>query len=117
MCHPSNRRRIFLAFSPQAAQQCTGNTSLAYYAPQISATIGADNKSIFVTGVYGIVKILGVVFFITFLMERVGRKTPFMAGAFAMGSFMLAIGVLVAIHPPTNTGTIDAYGAVAIGMV
>ena len=41
----------------------------------------------------------------------------FMAGAFAMGSFMLGIGIPVAIHPPTNADKIDAYGAAAITMV
>ncbi|KAF2476800.1 MFS quinate transporter [Lindgomyces ingoldianus] len=117
LCLPSNRWRVFLAFSLQAAQQCTGNTSLAYYAPQIFVTIGAGNQSIFVTGVYGMFKIAGVVIFITFLVERIGRRTPFMAGAFAMGSFMLGIGILVAMHPPMNADEIDTYGAAAIGMV
>jgi len=42
-CLPSNRWLVFLAFPLQAAQQCTGNTSLAYYASQIFATIGAGN--------------------------------------------------------------------------
>ncbi|KAI0448375.1 hypothetical protein F5B21DRAFT_522188 [Xylaria acuta] len=100
-----------------AAQQCTGNISLAYFAPQIFVVIGAGNKSIFVTGVYGIVKIIGVVFPVTCLVERVRRKKPFIAGAFAMGNFMLATGIPVAIHPPTNAGRIDAYGAAAIAMV
>jgi MFS family permease len=94
------------------------NTSLAYYAPQIFATIGAGNKTLFITGFFGLVKMFGVAVFITFFVERIGRKIPFMVGAFAMGSFMLIIACLVATHPPNAKATaINSYGAAGIAMV
>jgi sugar porter (SP) family MFS transporter len=115
---PSNRYRMFIAITIQLAQQLTGNTSLAYYAPQIFATIGAGNKTLFITGFFGLVKMAGVALFITFFVERYGRKLPFMVGAFAMGSFMLIIALIVATHPPKPSATgITSSGAAGIAMV
>jgi sugar porter (SP) family MFS transporter len=115
---PSNRYRMLIAITIQLCAQLTGNTSLAYYAPQIFATIGAGNKTLFITGFFGLVKIAGVVTFQIFLVERIGRKKPFMGGAFAMGCFMLVIAVIVATHPPKASATnITASGAAGIAMV
>ncbi|KAJ9605350.1 hypothetical protein H2200_010007 [Cladophialophora chaetospira] len=115
---PSNRYRMFIAITIQLCQQLTGNTSLAYYAPQIFATIGAGNKTLFITGFFGLVKMAGVAIFITFFVERFGRKIPFMVGAFAMGSFMLIIALIVATHPPKPSATgITSSGAAGIAMV
>ena len=115
---PSNRYRMFIAVTIQLAAQCTGNTSLAYYAPQIFATIGAGNKTLFITGFFGIVKIVGVLTFILFFVEAFGRKKPFMAGAFAMGCFMLIIAIIVAKDPPkVNATGITSSGAAGIAMV
>lgn len=115
---PSNRLRMFIAITIQLCQQLTGNTSLAYYAPQIFATIGAGNKTLFITGFFGLVKIAGVLLFLLFFVERFGRKIPFMVGAFAMGSFMLIIALIVATHPPKPSATgITSAGAAGIAMV
>jgi sugar porter (SP) family MFS transporter len=117
---PSNRLRMFIAITIQLCQQLTGNTSLAYYAPQIFATIGAGNKSLFITGFFGLVKMAGVAIFLFFFVDRIGRKKPFMAGAFAMGAFMLIIALIVATHPPkknTENAGITAAGAAGITMV
>ena len=115
---PSNRYRMFIAITIQLCQQLTGNTSLAYYAPQIFATIGAGDKTLFITGFFGLVKMAGVAVFITFFVEQFGRKIPFMVGAFFMGSFMLIIALIVATHPPKASATgINSYGAAGIAMV
>ncbi|KIW29925.1 uncharacterized protein PV07_05710 [Cladophialophora immunda] len=115
---PSNRYRMFIAITIQLCAQLTGNTSLAYYAPQIFATIGAGNKTLFITGFFGLVKMAGVFIFILFFVEKFGRKIPFMVGAFAMGSFMLIIALIVDTHPPKPSSTgITSSGAAGIAMV
>jgi MFS family permease len=59
-----------------------------------------------------------VAVFITFFVETFGRKKPFMVGAFAMGSFMLIIAIIVATHPPKPSATgITSSGAAGIAMV
>jgi sugar porter (SP) family MFS transporter len=115
---PSNRYRMFVAITIQLCAQLTGNTSLAYYAPQIFSTIGAGNKVLFITGFFGIAKMFGVLTFLIFFVEGFGRRKPFMVGAFAMGSFMLIIAILVATNPPkAGNASIDSASAAGIAMV
>ncbi|KAJ5993845.1 MFS sugar transporter [Penicillium sp. IBT 35674x] len=102
---PANRYRLFIAITIQLSAQLTGNTSLAYYATQIFSAVGAGGASKLVTGCFGIVKVVGVSTFQLFVLDRVGRRVPFMAGAFAMGSFMLIIACILATHPVSSTTT------------
>lgn len=116
---PANRYRIFIAITIQLCAQLTGNTSLAYYANQIFASVGAGNSASLVTGFFGLVKVVGVLIFQLLILDKIGgRRAPFMIGAFAMGSFMLIIACLVATHPPSSstTGGVSSYGIAAIIM-
>ena len=61
---PSNRYRLFLAITLQLCQQLTGNTSLAYYAPQIFSEVGAGDSNLLITGFFGIIKVIAVLIFI-----------------------------------------------------
>ena len=115
---PANRLRLFIAVTVQLCQQLTGNTSLAYYAPQIFAVVGAGDANLLVTGFFGIVKVISVFVFLMFIIERIGRKWAFMGGAGAMGTFMLIIAVIVATDPPNTSATsITGAGIGAIAMV
>ena len=121
---PANRFRLFIAVSLQLCQQLTGNTSLAYYAPQIFKAVGAGNSNLLITGFFGLVKLVSVFTFVVFVIDRIGRKTAFMGGAAAMGVLMLIIACITATHPPapssaTSTAptTISPYGAANIAMV
>ena len=57
---PASRYRLFVATTLQLCQQLTGNTSLAYYAPQIFAAVGAGTSTLLITGFFGIVKVVSV---------------------------------------------------------
>lgn len=102
---PANRYRLFIAITIQLSAQLTGNTSLAYYATQIFGAVGAGGSAKLVTGFFGLVKVVGVLTFQTFILDRIGRKVPFMVGAFAMGSFMLIIACILATHPANANST------------
>ncbi|KAF9883677.1 hypothetical protein FE257_003061 [Aspergillus nanangensis] len=102
---PVNRYRLFIAVTIQLAAQLTGNTSLAYYATQIFEAVGASSSAKLVTGFFGLVKVVGVLTFQLFVLDRIGRRVPFMAGAAAMGSFMLIIACVLATHPTTSAET------------
>jgi MFS family permease len=78
---PANRYRLMIAVTMQLCQQLTGNSSLAYYAPQIFAAVGAGRANLLVTGFFGLVKIVAVFCFQMLLVERIGRKWAFMGGA------------------------------------
>lgn len=102
---PVNRYRLFIAVTIQLSAQLTGNTSLAYYATQIFSAVGAGSSAKLVTGFFGVVKVAGVVVFQLFVLDRVGRRIPFMVGAFSMGSFMLIIAIILATHPVNTNST------------
>jgi sugar porter (SP) family MFS transporter len=110
---PANRYRIFIAITIQLCAQLTGNTSLAYYANQIFSTVGAGSAASLVTGFFGVVKVVGVLTFQLLFLDRFGRRVPFMAGAFSMGSFMLIIACLVATHPPNASSTKTTSAGIA----
>ncbi|KAL3491927.1 general substrate transporter [Aspergillus germanicus] len=111
---PANRYRLFIAVTIQLSAQLSGNTSLAYYATQIFSAVGAGSSAKLVTGFFGVVKVVGVSIFQLFVIDRIGRRVPFMAGAFAMGSFMLIIACVLATHPTKSDG--DSSGATPAGI-
>ncbi|CCF32102.1 hypothetical protein CH063_04551 [Colletotrichum higginsianum] len=99
---PVNRYRIFLIIALQIGVQLTGNTSLAYYAPQVFAAVGAGQNNLLITGFFGLVKVISCLFYLLFLVERIGRRGSLLGGAFLMGTYMLIIACLTATHPPKS---------------
>ncbi|KAJ5856432.1 MFS sugar transporter [Penicillium soppii] len=114
---PANRYRLFIAVTIQLSAQLTGNTSLAYYATQIFSSVGAGSAAKLVTGFFGVVKVVGVCIFQLFVLDRVGRRVPFMGGAFAMGSFMLIIAIILATHPVSSNSTASGPSSAGIACI
>ncbi|KAF9869847.1 MFS sugar transporter [Colletotrichum karsti] len=125
LVEPTNRYRIILIISLQigpsppsplhdtsdyrfrkltlaSGVQLTGNTSLAYYAPQVFAAVGAGQDNLLITGFFGLVKVVSCLFYLLFLVERMGRRGSLLAGAFLMGAYMLIIACLTATNPPKS---------------
>ncbi|KAH9892162.1 putative MFS sugar transporter [Xylariomycetidae sp. FL2044] len=114
---PVNRLRFILVVTLQMGVQLTGNTSLAYFAPQIFAAVGAGDQSLLISGFFGVVKVVSCLFFLLFLVERIGRRGSLLAGAFLMGAYMLIIACLTATHPPVAGQPVTSTGAASIAMV
>ncbi|WYZ46780.1 hypothetical protein EsH8_IX_001005 [Colletotrichum jinshuiense] len=91
LAQPVNRYRIFLIIALQVGVQLTGNTSLAYC-----------QNNLLITGFFGVVKVVSCLFYLLFLVERIGRRGSLLAGAFLMGTYMLIIACLTATHPPKS---------------
>ncbi|KXJ89566.1 general substrate transporter [Microdochium bolleyi] len=113
---PVNRWRIFIAITLQMGVQLTGNTSLAYFAPQVFKAVGAGDV-LLITGFFGIVKIISCGFFLLFLVERIGRRGALMGGASLMGTYMLIIAVLTATHPPAPNQGFTPTGVASVAMI
>ncbi|KAL6229987.1 general substrate transporter [Aspergillus navahoensis] len=96
--------------------QLSNNTSLAYYATQIFSAVGAGSSRL-VTGFFGSVKVIGVSIFQLFIIDKIGRRVPFMAGAFAMGSFILIIACVLATHPTSSDGADSGATPAGIAMI
>ncbi|KAI1078940.1 putative MFS sugar transporter [Whalleya microplaca] len=114
---PANRLRFAIVVTLQIGVQLTGNTSLAYYAPQIFKAVGAGDQSLLISGFFGVVKVVSCLFFLLFLVERIGRRGSLLAGAFLMGVYMLIIACLTATHPPVSGQPLSSTGAVSVAMV
>ncbi|GFF31561.1 quinate permease [Aspergillus lentulus] len=109
-----NARRLLLAFGLFLAQQSTGATALAYFAPQFfSLLVGpsdSDSESttpLLLTGIFGAIKVLSCLFFLLFLSDRFGRRPLLLSGAAAMSACMLATAAVLKSYPraPASPGT------------
>ncbi|KAJ5755676.1 general substrate transporter [Penicillium manginii] len=80
---------------------------------RIFQAVGAGGSAKLVTGFFGLVKVCGVLIFQTFVLDRIGRRVPFMVGAFAMGSFMLIIAIILATHPVNPNATSPTSAGIA----
>ncbi|KAK1139246.1 hypothetical protein N8T08_001176 [Aspergillus melleus] len=115
---PANRYRMLITVTLQIGVQLTGNTSLAYYAPQIFKAVGAGQDSLLISGFFGVVKVVACFIFVVFLVERVGRKWSLIFGAFLMGALMLIVAILSKTFPPDpNATSIASPSVAAIAMV
>ncbi|KAI5918661.1 putative MFS sugar transporter [Camillea tinctor] len=114
---PANRFRFIIVIALQIGVQLTGNTSLAYYAPQVFTAVGAGDQSLLISGFFGVVKVVSCLFFLLFLVERIGRRGSLLGGAFLMGAYMLIIACLTATHPPRIGQSLTSTGAASIAMI
>ena len=131
----ANRRRFFLAsmlflfhkvsldfiIKPNKSTtdgllQFTGTDSLNYFAPEIFQMIGVQkgSLSLLTTGVYGVVKLVTTIFYVVYIVDRVGRRRPLILGAFLQATAMLYIGLYVRFAHPSPTNGTEAGGIVGI---
>ncbi|KAH6880523.1 quinate permease [Thelonectria olida] len=104
----SNRRRLFLAFMLFIFHKLTGTDSLNYFGPEIFSMIGVPKGSsaLLTTGVYGIIKLLTTIIYVTVIVDRVGRRLPLMVGATIQATAMLYIGLYIRFaNPEAGAGT------------
>ncbi|OGE47599.1 hypothetical protein PENARI_c040G08407 [Penicillium arizonense] len=78
------RNRIGIGLLLMAFQNLTGVNIITYYSPRIFETLGitGTDTKLFATGFYGIAKALGMVIFSIWLVEKVGRRSGLIWGAF-----------------------------------
>jgi hypothetical protein len=91
----SNRRRFTLSILLFLFQKLTGTDALNYFAPQIFTMIGvpAGSSSLLTVGIYGIVKLVATIVYVTCIVDRVGRRLPLLVGGFIQGAAMMYMGL------------------------
>jgi hypothetical protein len=90
---------MFVAIGINAGQQMCGNAMLASYSTLIYQRTFADADLIFlINGIYGTLSILFTMS-CTFLVERLGRRILFLAGAAGQGLSLLIISIVGATTP------------------
>jgi hypothetical protein len=86
-------------------------------APQIFSLVGAGQNNLLITGFFGVVKVVACLFFLLFLIERIGRRGSLLAGALLMGSYMLIVAVLTAKFPPNPSAGLTPPAIASLTMI
>ncbi|KAF5624326.1 quinate transport [Fusarium sp. NRRL 52700] len=117
LIEPVNRYRIGLIIALQIGVQLTGNTSMAYYAAQTFGLVGAGQDKLLLTGFFGLVKVVACLFFLLFLVERIGRRGSLLAGAGLMGTYMLIVAILTVKFPPSPDAGLTPPSIASLTMI
>ncbi|KAJ6031786.1 hypothetical protein N7540_002518 [Penicillium herquei] len=103
----NNFQRFFLAVMLFLFHKLTGTDSLNYYAPEIFDLIGVSGGSstLLDTGIYGVVKVVTSLFYVGYLIDRVGRRIPLLVGATIQASCMLYLALYLRFAGTTDDST------------
>jgi sugar porter (SP) family MFS transporter len=116
------RNRILTGTFIMFLQSFTGVNVMTYYSPRIFETLGLTGTSVKLlsTGVYGVVKMSGMVLFTCWVVEHVGRRRGLLWGA-ALGALPLFyVGGYVKIADPAKNaldGNLQQSGWAYFAMV
>ncbi|CEN60915.1 Putative Sugar transporter [Aspergillus calidoustus] len=105
LAQKGTRNRIAIGLLLMAFQNLTGVNIITYYSPRIFETLGiaSTDTKLFATGFYGVAKTIGMIIFSVWLVERVGRRSGLVWGAFIGSLPMWYIGGYVFVQDPTGT--------------
>lgn len=110
LLEPANRYRLGLAVGVFLGQQCTGMTALAYFGPQFfQLLVGAGEKNLLITGLYGAEKFIMVATYIFCFSEWWGRKPTLWISALVMSVLFVVVTVVNnTTSAPVNNQTTGA---------
>ncbi|KAF6813906.1 quinate permease [Colletotrichum sojae] len=119
---PGTRNRVGTGAFLMFLQSFTGVNIMTYYSPRIFETLGivGTTNKLFSTGIYGVAKMLGMILFAVYVVERLGRRGGLLWGAF-LGSVPLWYvgGYVLSADPAANAveGNIQLSGWGYLAMV
>ncbi|KAJ7483330.1 general substrate transporter [Mycena latifolia] len=112
------RYRVLLGSSLFVWQNATGINAINYYSPTIFKSIGITGTStgLLTTGVYGIIKLVGALIWLLYLVDTFGRRRVLMIGSIGGALSMYYIGAYIAVAKPAQhpSSTIGPGGQSAI---
>ncbi|KAJ4359951.1 uncharacterized protein N0V89_000510 [Didymosphaeria variabile] len=113
-----NFKRIFTAFAVFAAQQATGATAFAYFGPQyFKLLVGAGDKNLLLTAIFGAVKVVACSVFVFLLSERVGRRQVLIWGAVFMAACQISCAAVVKNIPAPSNGNTTPSGIATVALI
>ncbi|CAE6540540.1 unnamed protein product [Rhizoctonia solani] len=116
---PGVRNRLGIGMCIMMCQNLTGMNAINYYSPTIFTSIGitGTSNSLFATGIYGIVKMVATLIALVWLVDRVGRRKPLIAGALVGALAMYYIAGFIAVAKPSGTGSPTPAGKFAAACI
>lgn len=118
----TDRRNFNLCFTAAAvfvAQQATGATAFAYYAPQYFKLLVGNkgNSDLLLTAIFGAIKVAACLTFVLFVAERVNRKAILVAGALFMAACQISCAAVVKTHPAHGNGEVTSSGIATVALI
>ncbi|KAG7089023.1 hypothetical protein E1B28_010734 [Marasmius oreades] len=99
-------RRTMVACGVQIFTQLTGINIINYYGPRMWRSLGIQGgQELLIQGIYGAVGPIANIFFITLVLDRVGRKKPLMFGAGMFVALFSVIAAILATNPVEDGAT------------
>ncbi|TGO16914.1 hypothetical protein BTUL_0022g00150 [Botrytis tulipae] len=107
--------RFFLGGALFFWQNASGINAVNYYSPTIFKSIGiiGTNTSLFSTGLFGVVKTVGTIIYLLFLIDQLGRRKLLMIGSIGGALCMYYVAGYIAIAKPADhpTSSLPPSGA------
>ncbi|KAF5317931.1 hypothetical protein D9619_012212 [Psilocybe cf. subviscida] len=111
-------KRLLLCVGLFVCQNGTGINAINYYSPTVFKSIGVNGTStaLLTTGVFGIIKFMGAIVWLLFLVDRFGRRPLLLVGSIGGAFSMYYIGAYIAIADPASnvSDTMSSGGISAI---
>ncbi|KIY44039.1 MFS general substrate transporter, partial [Fistulina hepatica ATCC 64428] len=99
---PAMLRRTMVGVGVQVFCQFTGINTINYYGPEIYESLGiTGGTKLLVQGIYGAVGPIANFFFITLILDRVGRKKPLIFGCCCFICTFSIVGAIVRLAEAT----------------
>ncbi len=97
-------------------QQMTSTNALNYYAPQIFRNLGitGTQTGLFATGIYGIVKLVGVGIFLLLAADNLGRRRSLLWTSIAQALCMFYVSLYNRFDPPVAGQPVPLAGHFAV---
>ncbi|KAJ3726380.1 general substrate transporter [Lentinula guzmanii] len=99
--------RLLLGSSMFVWQNATGINAINYYSPTIFKSIGVtgQNSGLLTTGVYGIIKLVGALIWLLYLVDQFGRRAVLIGGSAGGAVCMYYIAAYIAVAKPAEHPT------------
>ncbi|KAF7901520.1 hypothetical protein EAF00_003741 [Botryotinia globosa] len=93
--------------------------NINYYSPTIFKTMGVTSTETveLMTGLFGVVKYIMTVLWLTLSIDKLGRRTLFISGGIVGAVLMFLIGALIATAKDNTGEGLDSQGIVTIFMI
>ncbi|WOO82693.1 putative quinate permease [Vanrija pseudolonga] len=102
---PSLRNRFVILFVMFILMNFSGAVVLNYYSPTLFGAVGITGTDIFLyTGYYGLVKAVGAITFCLWIVDRSGRRLPWLLSASSCAVCLIYMGAFVEIAKPSQGG-------------
>lgn len=117
---PDVRHRVICVWVVFILMNFSGAVVLNYYSPTLFGAIGIKDVFLY-TGIYGLVKAFGAITFCLWIVDRVGRRLPWLLSSSACAFCLIYVGIYVKIgHPEPNVPQSPsslAGGKAAVAMI